>query len=144
MIGGWRSLLTVVAVLFLGMLAGYASLALGPVGWVVVFILTILVIAWLRRRPLRLGAYFVLLGATGAAILLPLVIGSQACPGGAFAAAVGSCDGSHVCAATCYAPSTVPALLGYLVVLLAGLIVATYAIARGPSRGVRPADLQDR
>ena len=142
--GGWRSLLTVVAVLFLGVLAGYASLALGPVGWVLVFVLTILVIAWLRRRPLRLGAYFVLLGATGAAILMPPVIGSQACTGGAFAAAVGSCDRSHVCAATCYAPSTGPALVGYVAVLLVGLIVATYAIARDRSRGVQPADLLDR
>jgi hypothetical protein len=143
MMGGWRSRLTIVAVLVLGVLAGYASLALGPVGWVLVFILTILVIGWLRRRPFGLGAYFVLLGATGAAILGPLVIGSQACTGGAFAAAVGSCDGSHVCAATCYAPSTMPAFLGYLAVLLVGLIVATYAITRDRSRGVRPADLQD-
>ena len=57
MMGGWRSLLTIVAVLFLGVLAGYASLALGPVGWVLVFILTILVIRRLRRRPLGLGGY---------------------------------------------------------------------------------------
>ncbi len=119
-------------------------MALGPVGWVLVLVLTILVIGWLRRRPLGLGAYFVLLGATGAAILTPVVIGSNACPGGAFAAAVGSCDGSHVCAATCYAPSTMPALLGYLAVLVVGLIVATYAITRDRSRGERPADLQDR
>ena len=75
MMGGWRSLLTIVAVRFLGVLAGYASLALGPVGWVLVFILTILIIGWLRRRPLRLGVYLVLLGVTGAAILVPLVIG---------------------------------------------------------------------
>jgi hypothetical protein len=144
MMGGGRSLLTTVAVLFLGVLAGYASLALGPVGWILVFALTILVIGWLRRRLLGLGAYFVLLGATGAAILLPLVIGSQVCPGGAFAATVGSCDGSHVCAPTCYAPSTMPALLGYLAVLLVGLILAIYAITRGHSRTVRLANSQHR
>lgn len=144
MMGGWRSLLTIVAVLFLGALAGYASLALGPVGWVLVFVLTILVIGWLRRLPLGLGAYFVLLGATGAAIIGPLVIGSQACPGDAFGGVVGSCDSSHVCEATCYAPSTMPALVGYLAVLLAGLTLAAYAIMRGLSRGAGPADLQDR
>ena len=136
--------LTIAAVLFLGVLAGYASVALGPVGWVLVFVLTILVIGWLRRRPLGLGMYFALLGATGAAILVPLVIGNHACTGDAFAAAVGSCDGSHVCAATCYAPSTMPALLGYLTVLVVGLTLAAYAIARGHSRGVGPADLHDR
>jgi hypothetical protein len=135
MTGGWRSLLTIVAATFLGVLAGYASLALGPVGWVLVFILTILVIRWLGRRPLGLGAYFVLLGATGAAILVPLVIGNQACTGDAFAAAVGSCDNSHICVATCYAPSTMPALLGYLAVLVVGLTLAAYAMTRGLSRG---------
>ena len=76
-----------------------------------------------------------MLGATGVAILVPLVIGNQACTGDAFGAAVGSCDGSRVCAATCYAPSTMPALLGYMAVLLVGLTFVRYAITRGHSRG---------
>lgn len=124
----------------LGTIAGYASLALGPVGWLLVSILTILVVVWLRRRLLGLGAYLVLLGSTAAAILMPLVIGSQACPTDASGAVVGSCDSTQVCAATCYAPSTTPALLIYLAVLLLGLILATYAITRGVSRAAHTAN----
>jgi hypothetical protein len=142
--GNRRGVFIVVAMLILGVVAGYASLALGPVGWLLVSILTILVALSLRRRPLALGAYFVLLGATGAVILVPLVIGSQACTGDASGVGVGSCDGSQVCAGTCYAPSTLPAVLVYLAVLLVGLILATYAITRGTSRGVLPADSLDR
>jgi hypothetical protein len=132
-----RSVLIVVAMLILGGVAGYASLALGPVGWVLVSILTILVVVSLRRRPLGLGTYLGLLGATGAAILVPLVIGSQACPADAGGAVVAS-------SGTCYAPSTLPAVMVYLAVLLVGLILSIYAITRGPSRRPLPRDSPDR
>lgn len=117
-----------VAMLVLGAVAGYASLALGPVGWVLVSTLSILVVVSFRRRPLAQGAYLLLLGATGAAILMPLVIGRQACSVDSSGAVVVSCHGSQVCAGACYAPSTLPTVLVYLAVLLLGLIFATYAI----------------
>ncbi len=136
--------MTIIAVLIPGVWAGYISLALGPVGWVLVSILMILVVGWLRRRPLRLGPYFVLLGATGASILVPLVIGSQACPVASGGGVIVLCDSPHACAATCYAPSTLPALLAYFAVLLVGVILAAYGIIRGQSHAVRPSASRDR
>jgi hypothetical protein len=129
--------LIVVAMLILGGVAGYASLALGPVGWVLVALLTILVVVSQWRRPLGLGTYLALLGATGAAILVPLVIGSQACPADAGGAVVAS-------SGACYAPSTLPALMAYLAALLVGLILSAYAITRRRSRRPLPGDSPDR
>lgn len=135
--GKKRSVLIVVAMLIVGGVAGYASLALGPVGWVLVSILTILVVVSLRRRPLGLGTYLGLLGATGAAILVPLVVRSQACSADTGSAVVDS-------SGTCYAPSTLLAVMVYLAVLLVGLILSTYAVSRHPSRPPLPADSPDR
>ena len=90
----------------LGVIAGYAALALAVTGLILVFVLSVLVIAWLRRRLVAVGMYLFLLGGTGGAILLPIVIGSRACPS---------------VESTCYAPSTMPALVGFAVVLVVGL-----------------------
>lgn len=115
------------------MAAGFASIILGPVGWVLAPILTILVVVWLRRRPLGLGGYLLLLGVTGLAILLPDVIGNQACPGsGPFGAVTvsGACGSSQGCSSGCYSPADIPALVAYAGVCFVGLGVGLYGLVR--------------
>jgi len=90
----------------LGVVAGYAALALALVGLILVSILSVLVVAWLRRRLAAMGMYLFFLGVTGGAFLLPIVMSSAACPS---------------VESTCYSPSTVPALVAFAVVLLSGL-----------------------
>lgn len=116
-----------------GIIAGYGSLALGPVGWIGVFIVTLLVLVWLRRRPLGIGIYLVLLGSSAIAILVPTVVGSQACPGNSLGEVIGSGTGSG----TCYSPLTNVALGAYGLVLLAGLAVSMYSAARALRDRVR-------
>lgn len=110
-----------------GIIAGYGSLALGPVGWIGAFIVTGLVLFGLRRRPLAIGLYLILLGAIAVAILVPTVVGSQACLGTAFGEVTGSGTGSG----TCYSPITNVALGAYGLVLFAGLAVSIFVAARG-------------
>jgi hypothetical protein len=110
-----------------GMIAGYGSLALGPVGWIGAFIVTLLVLVSLRRRPLGIGIYLILLSSSAIVILLPTTVGSQACPGNAFGEVFGSGTGSG----TCYSPLTNVALGAYGLVLFAGLAVSIYSLARG-------------
>ena len=119
-----------------GIIAGYGSLALGPVGWIGAFIVTVLVLVWLRRRPLGIGIYLILLGSSDIAILVPTVVGSQACPGNAFGEVTGSGTGSG----TCYSPLTNVVLGAFGLVLLAGLAVSIYSLAcwfRNRMRGPR-------
>lgn len=118
--------LHILGALALGGIGGFTSVALGLVGVALVVLLTPLTVIWLRRRLVAMGVYFVFLGAAAIAILLPVVSGSQPCQG--------SWNGSVTSSANCYAPSTVPALAGYSVVMLLGLAIAGYAI-RSQSRG---------
>jgi hypothetical protein len=110
-----------------GIIAGYGSLALGPVGWIGAFIVAVLVLVWLRRRPLGIGIYLILLSSSAIAILVPTTVGSQACSGDAFGEVFGSGTGSG----TCYSPLTNVALGAYGLVLFAGLAVSIYSVARG-------------
>lgn len=78
-----RRRLVIFEAALLGVVAGYASVALAPTGWVLVGLLSVLlIIAWARRQLLGLGTFVALLGASALALLIPNVIGSQACPVG--------------------------------------------------------------
>lgn len=118
--------LHILGALALGGIGGFASLAFGLVGVALVILLTPLAVIWLRRWLVAMGLYFVSLGAAAIAILVPVVSGSQPCQG--------SWNGSVTSSVNCYAPSTVPALAGYSVVTIIGLVIAAYAI-RSRSRG---------
>jgi len=108
----------------LGVLAGYASVALALVGWVLVPILSFLVIAWLKFRLKATGVYLTLLGATGSAILMRTVIGSQPCSNGS--AGPGSPP-------TCYASSSIPALVVLVVIAAFGLVMLVTGFIRAGS-----------
>jgi hypothetical protein len=123
---GIRSVTILSGAAVAGSIAGYGSLALGPVGWIGAFIVTGFVLVWLRRRPLAIGLYLTLLGATTIAILVPTVVGSQACAGTAFGEVTGSGTGSG----TCYSPVTNIALGAYGLVFFAGLAVSIFVAAR--------------
>jgi hypothetical protein len=124
---GIRSVTVLCAAAIAGIIAGYGSLALGPVGWIGAFIVTLLVLVWLRRRPLGIGIYLLLLGGAAIAILAPTVVGSQPCAG----TALGEVTGFGAGSGTCYAPLTNVALGAYGFVLLVGLAVSIYSAARG-------------
>jgi len=104
----------------LGVIAGYAALALAVVGLILVSILSILVVVWLRRRLAAIGTYLFLLGVTGGAILLPIVLSSRACPS---------------VESTCYSPSTVPALVAFGVVQVVGLGLLVMGTIRSNPKG---------
>jgi hypothetical protein len=109
----------------LGVIAGYTALALGVVGLILVSILSVLVVVWLRRRLAAIGMYLFLLGVTGGAILLPIVLSSRACPS---------------VESTCYSPSTVPVLVAFAVVQVVGLgFLVLGTVRREPTSPQAPA-----
>ncbi len=132
-----REVLGIFAACVLGVIAGYASVALAPTGWVLVGFLSVLLLAmWIRRNLLRLGIFVAFLGATPLALLAPIVIGSGPCPIGPSGVVGGSgvCDPSYVCQGSCYAPSTTPALVVFTVILLLGLWMFVVEFVRAKAR----------
>jgi hypothetical protein len=106
--------------LVLGLVFGFVSVALGPLGLIEALIVLGLVLVQVRRYPERSGAY--LLGAS----ILPVI--SLA----AIVARVPACPGSGVVstAPECYAPITLPALAAYAVAGLVGLVLLGIALRR--------------
>ena len=104
----------------LGLVFGFVSLALGPLGLIEALIVLGLVLVQVLRFPERTGAYLV-----GASLLPVIILGSivsrmPSCPGGRVA----------IAASQCYAPITVPALLAYAVAGLGGAILTGVALRR--------------
>lgn len=119
---GWSYPVRLVSAVILGAIGGFASLAFAFVGLVLVAFLTFLALIWLRRWAVALGLYLGSLGATALAILAPVAIGSRPCEG--------NWNGAVTSSVSCYAPSTVPALIGYLTILAIGLAIVLYGVAR--------------
>jgi hypothetical protein len=107
----------------LGLIAGYVSVAFGLTGIALAIVLSILAIAWFRRRFALEGIYFGSFGLSGVAILVPTIVGRQPCPG--------TWNGAVTVVGNCYAPSTVPALVAYVVIVLIGVGLVAFALTRG-------------
>jgi hypothetical protein len=99
-----------VAVLFLllGLVLGFVSLALGPLGLIEALIVLVVVLLQLRRFPERVGAYLVGMAIFPLAILTAVVTHVPSC-------------GQRSGAAQCYYPVTLFALGAYAVAALVGL-----------------------
>lgn len=96
--------------LVLGLIFGFVSLALGPLGLIEALIVLGLVLVQVRRLPERTGAYLVGASVIPVIVLASIIFRLPACP-----AAVAST------APQCYAPLAVPALIAYV---LAGVVRA--------------------
>ena len=136
-----RQLAAGVVAVILGIVAGLISSAFGPVGWTIGALMTILVAISLRGRSVAFGVYLILVGAVGLLILLPDVIGHQACPSSGLFGAVtgsGSCEGPQGCTSTCYSPLDIPALVIYALAGAAGLGIGLLGLLRSLRAGATP------
>jgi hypothetical protein len=97
---------------------GFASLALGPLGLIEALIILGLVSIRVRRFPERVGAYLV--GAS----LIPIVLLAT------LVTRMPSCDVGRSVQGQCYAPITGPALIGYVIVGLAGAAILGLTLRR--------------
>ena len=104
----------------MGLVFGFVSIALGPLGLIEALIVLGLVLFQVLRFPERTGAY--LLGASllPVIILASIVTRMPSCPAGVAQAA----------GPPCYAPVTVPALLAYVVAGIGGAILTGVALRR--------------
>ena len=129
--------LTIIAAAIVGVVAGYVSLTAPIVGWVLVALLSALLGVSLRQHLFGLGAYVGFLGATGLAILIPIVVGSEVCPDHQLGSST-VCGASQACATSCYASSTTTALFAYSAILIIGLSILVFAVLRKQSKIGRP------
>ncbi len=115
-----RRLLVALGFLVLGLVFGFVSVALGPLGLIEALIALGLVLVQVRRFPERSGAYLL-----GASILPVIILGS-------FVARMPPCPGPGVAstAAECYAPITAPAIAGYAIAGLVGAVLLGIALRR--------------
>jgi hypothetical protein len=104
----------------LGLVFGFVSIALGPLGLIEALIVLGLVLVQVLRFPERTGAYLVGASLLPVIILASIVTRMPSCPAGVVQAA-----GSE-----CYAPITVPALLAYAVAGIGGAILTGVALRR--------------
>lgn len=118
--GRRRRRLLALGFLVLGLVFGFVSVALGPLGLIEALIVLGLVLLQVRRFPERSGAY--LLGVS----VLPVI--SLA----AIVARVPACPQSGVVstAPECYAPITVPALAAYAAAGLVGVVLLGIGLRR--------------
>jgi Na+-translocating ferredoxin:NAD+ oxidoreductase RnfA subunit len=105
---------------------GFVSLALGPLGLIEALIILGLVSLRVRRFPERVGGYLV-----GVSII-PIVLLA------AIVARMPSCDVGRSVRGECYAPITGPALIGYVVVGLAGAAIVGLTLRRWFAPAVPP------
>jgi hypothetical protein len=105
---------------------GFASLALGPLGLIEALIILGLVSIRVRRFPERVGAYLV-----GASII-PIVLL------GAIVARMPSCDAGRSVRGQCYAAITGPALIGSVIVGLAGAAILGITLRRWAAPAAPP------
>jgi hypothetical protein len=104
----------------LGLVFGFVSLALGPLGLLEALIVLGLVLVQVRRFPERSGAYLVGMSLLPLIVLASIVIRLPSCPAGA----------ARSTAPQCYALITVPALLGYALAGFAGAVLTGVALRR--------------
>ena len=118
--GRRRRTLLALGFLVLGLVFGFVSVALGPLGLIEALIVLGLVLLQVRRFPERSGAY--LLGTS----ILPVI--SLA----AIVARVPACPpaGVPTTAPECYAPITVPAIAVYVVASLVGVVLLGIGLRR--------------
>lgn len=105
----------VAAFLALGLVFGFASLWLGPLGLIEALIVLVLVLVQARRFPERIGAYLVGTSLLPVAILLAIISRVPACG----PARTG-----------CYGPLTIVALVAYSVGGLVGAALLGIALRR--------------
>lgn len=103
---------------FLGLVFGYVSLALGPLGLIEAAVVLGIVLWQVRRFPERSGAYL-----TGLS-LLPVIVLST------IVTRVPICNGTSTTATQCYAPIAIPALGGFAVAGLIGVILLGRTLRR--------------
>jgi len=108
------------AFLGLGLIFGFVSFALGPLGLIEALIVLGLVLLQVRRFPERSGAYLMGASIVPLVILASVVARLPACPG----------SGALSTSAPCYAPITVPAMVAYGLAGLVGAIVLGLALRR--------------
>jgi hypothetical protein len=109
---------------------GFVSLALGPLGLVEALVVLGLVLVQVRRFPERTGAYLIGMSLLPLIILATLVVRLPACPAGVVTKS----------APPCYAPITVPAMLGFGLLGFTGAVVTGLALRRL----FRPTELMQR
>lgn len=102
----------------LGLIFGFVSLALGPLGLIEALIVLALILVQVRRLPERTGAY--LIGAS----VLPLVILTSV------VTRLPACGAAATVNRRCYAPITEPAIAAYLAAGLAGAVLLVLALRR--------------
>ena len=103
----------------LGLIFGFVSLALGPLGLIEALVVLGLVLVQVRRLPERSGAYLVGMSVIPVIVLASIVFRLPACP--TPAASTGP---------QCYAPLAVPALIGYAVAGVIGALLFGFALRR--------------
>jgi hypothetical protein len=99
---------------------GFVSLALGPLGLVEALVVLGLVLVQVRRYPERIGAYLIGMSLLPLIILASLIARLPSCPAGVVPKS----------APACYAPITVPAMLGFGLLGFTGAIVTGLALRR--------------
>ena len=114
-----RRLLYAAGFLVLGLIFGFVSLALGPLGLIEALIVLGLVLVQIRRLPERSGAYVVGFSVIPVIVLASLVFRLPACRTPVVSTAP-----------QCYAPLAVPALIAYAVVGAVGALLLGFALRR--------------
>jgi hypothetical protein len=104
--------------LALGLVFGFVSLALGPLGLIETLIVLGLVLVQIRRYPERTGAYLVGMSILPVIILSSIVARFPGCP----------VHGNP--APQCYEPITIPALILYVLAGLAGAVLLGLTLRR--------------
>jgi hypothetical protein len=117
--GRRRRLLFAAGFFVLGLIFGFVSLALGPLGLIESLIVLGLVLVQVRRMPERSGAYLVGFSLLPVIVLASIVFRLPAC---------------HTpitsTAPQCYAPLAVPALIAYAVAGVIGALLLGRAVRR--------------
>jgi hypothetical protein len=109
-----------VGFLALGLVFGYVSVALGPLGLAEALIILGLILLQVRRLPERSGAYLLGLSIVPVVALGSIVSRMPQCPA----------SGAVSTAPQCYAPITAPAIAGYALAGLVGAVLLGVALRR--------------
>jgi len=117
--GRRRRLLFAAGFLVLGLIFGFVSLALGPLGLIEALIVLGLVLVQVRRLPERSGAYLVGFSIVPVIVLASIVFRLPACPSPVSSTAP-----------QCYAPLAVSALIAYMVAGLIGAVLLGTTLRR--------------
>jgi hypothetical protein len=104
----------------LGLVFGFVSLTLGILGLIEALVVLGVIVVRVRRFPERTGAYLVGMSLLPLIILPSIVARMPACPS----------SGAPTTAPQCYAPITVPAIVGYALAGLAGAVLVVVALRR--------------